>query len=80
MKKNYSKGHIQARGNRSQIHSPLLADKVDLGCHTGPPAVAWRADTTTLYAIVNFIPSVRDFEFGLWKLKGMNDEANCEMQ
>jgi hypothetical protein len=51
-----------------QIHSPLPGDKVDygIGLSYWPTAyVAWRAGTTTLYAIVNFIPPVRDYEFGL---------------
>jgi hypothetical protein len=45
----------------SQIHSPLLGDKVDYsiqGCRTGPLAYTYVPDglVRQLYATVNFIP------------------------
>ncbi len=46
-------------------YSPLLGDKVDYGIGLSYWPTAWRAGTTTHYAIANFIPPVRDYEFGL---------------
>jgi hypothetical protein len=47
----------------------IVPDKVDssIGLCTGLPAyVAWRAGVRQPYARVNFIPPVRDYEFGYW--------------
>ncbi len=59
-----------ARGvNCSQIHSPLLGGKVDhsIGLSFVPASQPMWPDgpVRKLYAIVNFIPPVRDYELGL---------------
>ncbi len=63
-------GDGEMKPSWSQIHSPLLEDKVDHGIGlsyrlAASPYVAWPAGTTNLYAIVNFIPPVRNCELGL---------------
>ncbi len=52
----------------SQIHSPLLGDKVDYDMvlwYRPPANEAWRAGIRQPYFLVNLIPLVRDYELGL---------------
>jgi hypothetical protein len=57
---------------------PYWGDKVDYGiCLYGPASLT--CGSTTPYAIVNFIPPVRDYEYSLW-LNTDNSEtarSNC---
>jgi hypothetical protein len=60
----------------SQIQCPLLEDKVDYGLSCLPAGLNWRCLTDgsdNLMPFVNFIPPVRDYELGLWKLKTKYD-------
>jgi hypothetical protein len=52
--------------SEAQFKVPGWGDKVDygLGCRTGPSGyIGWQSVRQT-YAIVDFIPPVRDYEFG----------------
>ena len=56
-------GHGGCEFCRSRMHSPWMGDIVDSGTD-----LSYRPANRP-YAGVNFIPSVRDYEFGYWQCK-----------